>query len=96
MGWYKELKETYQVYKERDPAIRTYWDVLLYPCYTAMRYHRKAHKLWVEGKHFRARLLSQIAVRRTGIEIHPGATIGKGFFIDHGMGMILSKVRDMV
>ena len=91
MGWYKELKETYQVYKERDPAIRTYWDVLLYPCYTAMRYHRKAHKLWVEGKHFRARLLSQIAVRRTGIEIHPGAVIGEGFFIDHGHGVVIGE-----
>ena len=91
MGWFKELKETYQVYKERDPAIRTYWDVLLYPCYTAMRYHRKAHRLWVEGKHFRARLLSQIAVRRTGIEIHPGAKIGERFFIDHGTGIVIGE-----
>ncbi len=95
MGWFKELKETYQVYKERDPAIRTYWDVLLYPCYTAMRYYRRAHKLWTEGKHFRARLLSQIAVRRTGIEIHPGATIGKGFFIDHGTGVVIGETCEI-
>ena len=71
MTWLKDLKENYEVYKERDPAIRTYWDVLLYPCYHVMRAHRKAHKLWKEGKYFEARLISQRAARKTGIEIHP-------------------------
>ena len=80
MSWISDLKETYEVYKERDPAIRTYWDVLLYPCYKAMRMYRRAHRLWLSGHTWTARWLSQRAARKTGIEIHPGATIGKGFF----------------
>ena len=91
MGWYKELKETYEIYRERDPAIRTYWDVLLYPCYHALRSYRKANKLWNAGHHWRARLISQRAARKTGIEIHPGATIGKGLFIDHGTGVVIGE-----
>lgn len=91
MGWYKELKETYEIYRERDPAIRTYWDVLLYPCYHALRSYRKAHKLWNQGHHWRARMISQRAARKTGIEIHPGATIGKGLFIDHGTGVVIGE-----
>lgn len=95
MTWLKELKETYYVYKERDPAIRTYWDVLLYPCYHVMRAHRKAHKLWNEGRTFEARLISQMAARKTGIEIHPGAKIGKGFFIDHGTGVVIGETCEI-
>ena len=95
MTWLEDLKETYEVYKERDPAIRTYWDVLLYPCYHVMRAHRKAHKLWNEGKYFEARLISQRAARKTGIEIHPGATIGKGFFIDHGTGVVIGETCEI-
>ncbi len=91
MGLIKELKQEYLVYKERDPAIRTYWDVMLYPCFRAMRYYRKAHRLWEQGHLFRARLLSQYGAWRTGIEIHPGATIGKGFFIDHGTGVVIGE-----
>lgn len=91
MGWYKELKETYEIYKERDPAIRTYWDVLLYPCYHALRAYRKANRLWNTGHHWRARRISQRAARKTGIEIHPGATIGKGLFIDHGTGVVIGE-----
>ena len=91
MGWYKELKETYVTYRERDPAIRTYWDVLLYPCYHALRSYRKANKLWNAGHHWSARLISQRAARKTGIEIHPGATIGKGLFIDHGTGVVIGE-----
>lgn len=91
MGWFTDLKETYEVYKERDPAIRTYWDVLLYPCYRCMRLYRKAHRHWVAGHHWRARFISQMAVRQTGIEIHPGAVIGKGFFIDHGTGVVIGE-----
>ena len=91
MGWFSDLKETYAVYKERDPAIRTYWDVLLYPCYRCMRLYRRAHKHWVAGHLWRARFISQMAVRQTGIEIHPGAVIGKGFFIDHGTGVVIGE-----
>lgn len=95
MSLIKELKENYEVYKERDPAIRTYWDVLLYPCFHVMRAHRKAHKLWEEGKTFEARLISQRAARKTGIEIHPGAKIGKGFFIDHGTGVVIGETCEI-
>ena len=96
MGWYKELKETYVIYRERDPAIRTYWDVLLYPCYHALRSYRKANKLWNAGHHWSARLISQRAARKTGIEIHPGATIGKGLFIDHGTGVVIGEVGHLL
>ena len=89
MSWLKDLKVTYEIYKERDPAIRSYWDVLLYPCYHALKSYRKAHKLWTQGHFFRARLISQRAARKTGIEIHPGAVIGKGLFIDHGTGVVI-------
>lgn len=91
MSLLKELEETYEIYKERDPAIRSKWDVLLYPCFWAMRSYRKAHKLWEKGHYFRARRLSQKAARKTGIEIHPGAQIGKGLFIDHGTGVVIGE-----
>ena len=91
----RELKEAFEVYKERDPAIRSYWDVLLYPCYHAIRAHRRAHALWLAGKTFRARRISQRAARRTGIEIHPGAVIGKGFFIDHGAGVVIGETSEI-
>ena len=95
MGFIKDLKETYEIYKERDPAIRSYWDVLLYPCYKALKMYRKAHRLWLSGHFFRARLISQRAVRKTGIEIHPGATIGRGLFIDHGTGVVIGETTEI-
>ncbi|MBR3232478.1 MAG: serine O-acetyltransferase [Lachnospiraceae bacterium] len=95
MSWFSDLKETYEVYKEQDPAIRTYWDVLLYPCYKAMRMYRRAHRLWLSGHTWTARWLSQRAARKTGIEIHPGATIGKGFFIDHGTGVVIGETCEI-
>ncbi|MBQ0059363.1 MAG: serine O-acetyltransferase [Lachnospiraceae bacterium] len=91
MGLLKELDEAYVIYKERDPAIRTRFDVLLYPCFWAIRAYRKAHKHWEKGHYFRARQISQRAARKTGIEIHPGATIGKGLFIDHGTGVVIGE-----
>ena len=80
-----------EIIKERDPAIKNKWEVLLYPHFKAMRAYRKAHKLYLKGKYFRARLISQRAARKTGIEIHPGATIVKGFFIDHGAGVVIGE-----
>lgn len=91
MGFIKELKAEYELIKERDPAIRSYWDVMLYPCFHAKRKYRKAHKLWEQGHYFRARLISQRAARKTGIEIHPGAVIGRGLFIDHGAGVVIGE-----
>lgn len=73
------------------PAIKTPWEVLLYPSFRVMISYRKAHRQYLRGHYFRARRISQKAARKTGIEIHPGAVIGKGFFIDHGSGVIIGE-----
>ena len=91
MGIIKYIKEEFQVIQERDPAIKSPLEVLLYPSFRVMLSYRRAHKLYERGHFFRARLVSQRAARKTGIEIHPGATIGKGFFIDHGSGVIIGE-----
>ncbi len=91
MGFLQHVKEEFQVIKERDPAIKSPWEVLLYPSFRVMLSYRKAHKQYLKGHFFRARKISQKAARRTGIEIHPGAVIGKGFFIDHGSGVIIGE-----
>ncbi len=91
MGFIKHIKEEFEVIKERDPSIKTPLEVLLYPSFRVMLSYRKAHKLYLKGHYFRARRISQKAARKTGIEIHPGAIIGKGFFIDHGCGVIIGE-----
>lgn len=91
MGFIEHVKEEFEVIKERDPSIKTPLEVLLYPSFRVMLSYRKAHKQYLKGHYFRARKISQKAARRTGIEIHPGATIGKGFFIDHGSGVIIGE-----
>ena len=91
MGFLKHVKEEFEVIRERDPAIKSPWEVLLYPSFRVMLSYRKAHKQYLKGHYFRARKISQKAARKTGIEIHPGAVIGKGFFIDHGSGVIIGE-----
>lgn len=91
MGFIKHIKEEFQVIQERDPAIKTPLEVLLYPSFRVMIQYRKAHKLYQNGHYFLARSISQRAARKTGIEIHPGAQIGKGLFIDHGNGVIIGE-----
>lgn len=91
MGLFRELREEYEVIKERDPSVKSMMEVLLYPTFKAMHSYRRAHRHYLKGHYFLARLISQRAVRKTGIEIHPGATIGKGFFIDHGSGVIIGE-----
>ena len=91
MGILRYMKEEFQVIKERDPAIKSSMEVLLYPTFHVMLSYRRAHKLYLKGHYFWARFISQRAARKTGIEIHPGATIGKGFFIDHGSGVIIGE-----
>lgn len=91
MGFFAYLKEEFQVIRERDPAIHSPLEVLLYPSFRVMLQYRKAHKLYLKGHYFLARWISQRAARKTGIEIHPGATIGKGLFIDHGSGVIIGE-----
>ena len=91
MGIVKKLKEEVAVIRQRDPAIHTAMEVFLYPSFKVMLHYRLAHKLYVKKHYFLARWVSQRGVRKTGIEIHPGAVIGKGFFIDHGNGVIIGE-----
>ncbi len=91
MGFWNHIKEEFEVIRERDPAIKSPLEVLLYPSFSVMLSYRKAHKQYLKGHYFRARRISQKAARKTGIEIHPGAVIGKGFFIDHGSGVIIGE-----
>lgn len=77
--------------RDRDPAIKSPMEVLLYPSFRVMLKYRRAHKLYEKGHYFLARWISQRAARKTGIEIHPGAVIGKGLFIDHGSGVIIGE-----
>jgi len=80
---------------ERDPAARSIWEVLLYPGLHAIFWHRIAHFFYKHKFYFLARLISQIVRFFTGIEIHPGAKIGKGFFIDHGMGVVIGETTEI-
>lgn len=91
MGFISRVREEFNVIQERDPAIKSPLEVLLYPSFRVMLTYRRAHKLYEKGHFFWARRLSQKAARKTGIEIHPGAVIGKGFFIDHGSGVIIGE-----
>jgi len=91
MGFVKNVKEEIQLIRERDPAIHSSMEVFLYPSFKVMLHYRLAHKLYLKKHYFLARYVSQRGVRKTGIEIHPGARIGKGFFIDHGNGVIIGE-----
>lgn len=91
MGFLQNLREEKRVIRERDPAIHSDLEVFLYPSFKVMLSYRRAHKLYRKKHYFLARLLSQRAARKTGIEIHPGAQIGKGLFIDHGCGVVIGE-----
>lgn len=91
MGFIKMVKEEINIIRERDPAIHSSLEVFLYPSFKVMLHYRVAHKLYLKGHYFLARWVSQRGVRKTGIEIHPGAQIGEGFFIDHGNGVIIGE-----
>ena len=95
MGMMSYIKEEIQVIRERDPAIKSNLEVFLYPSFKAILHYRVAHKLYLKKHYFLARWISQKAVRKTGIEIHPGATIGKGLFIDHGSGVIIGETAEL-
>jgi serine O-acetyltransferase len=85
------MKEEIRVIRERDPAIHSAMEVFLYPSFRAMAYYRLAHRLYQDRHYFLARYFSQRGARKTGIEIHPGARIGNGFFIDHGYGAVIGE-----
>ena len=89
---FRQLKEDIALIKERDPAARSSFEIFMtYPSLKALRSYRKANWLYRHGFFTLARIISQHARNRTGIEIHPGATIGKGLFIDHGMGVVIGE-----
>ena len=91
MGLIRYVKDEMQVIMERDAAVKTPMEVFLYPSFKAILRHRVAHWLYMNKHYFLARWYSQRTVRKTGIEIHPGASIGKGLFIDHGNGVIIGE-----
>ncbi|MEG0152830.1 MAG: serine O-acetyltransferase EpsC [Cellulosilyticaceae bacterium] len=91
----KYIKEQIDVIKLRDPAIKSVAEVFLYPSFYAILFHKYSHKLYKKKHYFSARLISQIVRGCTGIEIHPGATIGKGLFIDHGMGVVIGETCEI-
>lgn len=87
----KYIKEQIKVIKMRDPAITSTFEALLYPSFKALVYYKIAHYFYKRKHYFIARFLSERAKRKTGIEIHPGARIGKGLFIDHGTGVVIGE-----
>ncbi len=90
------LGETLRAYQARDPAARSRLEIfLLYPGVHAIMFHRVSHWLWRHHLRFLARLNSQLARHCTGIEIHPGATIGRRLVMDHGMGVVIGETAEI-
>ena len=93
---FRQWNEDIRAILSRDPAARSALEVVLcYPSFRAVRRHRRAHWLWNHGMKLLARMVSQRTRRVTGIEIHPGAKIGKGLFIDHGMGVVIGETAEI-
>ncbi len=91
-----QLREDAQAALDRDPAARSMWEVLLaYPGFHAVVAHRIAHAVWEWDLHAAARLVSHVSRFLTGIEIHPGARIGRRFFVDHGMGVVIGETSEI-
>ena len=90
------LKETIKAYQDRDPAARSALEIyLLYPGVRAVMRHRRAHWCWTHNLKFLGRAISQCTRKKTGIEIHPGATIGRRLVIDHGMGVVIGETAEI-
>lgn len=93
---FEQIKEDIRAVKERDPAAKSSLEIFfLYPGVRAIRMYRRAHKHYLKGHFFRARLISQRAAKKTGIEIHPGAKIGKRLVIDHGTGIVIGETAEI-
>lgn len=94
--YFRQLKEDIDCVKERDPAATSTAEILLlYPGLKAIRSHRRAHWFYEHDMHFAARFISQMSAKRTNIEIHPGARIGRRFFIDHGTGVVIGETAEI-
>src|SRR3954470_614191 len=93
---FARIREEISVVFERDPAARTMWEVITcYPGFHAMLVHRLSHRLWNAELKWLARFVSHLGRWLTGIEIHPGARIGRRFFIDHGMGVVIGETCEI-
>lgn len=93
---FKQLIKDAKSIMGKDPAAHSLLEVILcYPCLYALFYYRIAHKLYLKGHVTLARIISQKARKKTGIEIHPGAVIGEGLFIDHGMGVVIGETAEI-
>ncbi|HMV16675.1 MAG TPA: serine O-acetyltransferase [Zoogloea sp.] len=93
---FRRLREDVANVLERDPAARSRWEVLTcYPGMHAVLLHRVAHAAWGRGLHWVGRFVSHLGRMLTGIEIHPGATIGRRVFIDHGMGVVIGETAEV-
>ena len=96
MGILNDIRADFQAVFERDPAARSSLEVVAaYPGFQAAVSHRITHYLWKKNFKFTARVMSQLSRFFTGVEIHPGAVIGKGFFIDHGMGVVIGETSEI-
>jgi len=95
-GWRARLREDVDAAMSRDPAVRSRAEVVFgYPGLHAVWGYRVHHRWWLRGHRLAARLLSQWLRARTGVEIHPGAVIGRRFFIDHGMGVVIGETAEI-
>jgi serine O-acetyltransferase len=93
---FSRLREDIACIRERDPAARSSWEVLTcYPGLHALIWHRMAHAAWQRGFRWLGRFLSHLGRFLSGIEIHPGATIGRRVFIDHGMGVVVGETAEI-
>jgi len=93
---FQRLRDDIQTVMQRDPAARSTLEVLLcYPGVHALAFHRVAHRLWHAGWTTSARWVSHVGRFMTGIEIHPAARLGRGLFIDHGMGVVIGETSEV-
>ncbi len=93
---FHRIRNDIRVIFERDPAAQSVLEIFLcYPGFHAVQFHQATHWLWKNGLKLPARFLSHVSRLLTGIEIHPGATIGEGFFIDHGMGVVIGETAEI-
>jgi len=96
MNWFQLIREDFSVVFARDPAVRSRWAVLtLHSGFRAVVHYRMQHALWGIGLHWLARWLSLWSRWTTGVEIHPAVRIGRRFFIDHGMGIVIGETAEL-
>ena len=88
---FKYIKNQMRLYRKKDPSINSIWEVLIHPGFKILIYYKISHYLYLKKFYFLSRIISERGKRKTGIEIHPGAIIGKNLFIDHGSGVVIGE-----